>query len=410
SIAVLPFVNQNTDDNARLLSDAITDSIINNLSRLSNLDVKPRSAVLRFSNREVEPKEVAKELNVHAVLTGRIVQLGDELSVSVALVDTHDNRHLWGELYKRKIADLLLIQQEISRAVSNELSLKLSGDEKLRLDAHQLYLKGRNAWSKRTAESLQEGVKHFEEATRIDPNYAPAYAGLADCYNMLVIYSVLPSKETFPKAREAAEKALELDSGLAEAHAALAFIYHQWEWNWIEAEREFKLAIELKPSYAPAHQWYSSLLAVTGRTEEAIAEAKRAQELEPFSLIVSSHLGWINYLARRYDQAIEQAQQKLKLDPNFFPAHRYQALAYQSQGKHDQAIAGFQKALSLSRGSTLLKAELAHAYAVAGKRREAQAALDELHQLSASHHLSPFHLALIYTGLGEKDRAIELLN
>jgi eukaryotic-like serine/threonine-protein kinase len=410
SIAVLPFINQNTDDNARLLSDAITDSIINNLSRLSNLNVKPRNAVQRFSNREVELKDVAKELSVHAVLTGRVVQHGDELSVSVALVDTHDNRHLWGEVYKRKIADLLLIQQEISRAVSNELSLKLSGDEKLRLEAHQLYLKGRNAWSKRTAESLQEGIKYFEDATRTDPSYAPAYAGLADCYNMLVNYSVLPSKEAFPKARRAAEKALELDQDLAEAHAALAFINHQWEWDWIEAEREFKLAIDSKPNYAPAHQWYSSLLAGTGRTEEAIAEAKRAQELEPFSLIVSSHLGWINYLARRYDQAIEQAQQKLKLDPNFFPAHRYQALAHQAQGKHDLAIAGFQKALSLSRGSPLLKAELAHAYAIAGRRKEAQAALDELQQLSVSRHFSPSHLALIYTGLGENDRAIELLN
>ncbi|MCI0338059.1 MAG: protein kinase [Acidobacteria bacterium] len=412
SIAVLPFVNKKTDDNARMLSDAITDSIINSLSQLSNLNVKPRSAVLRYSDREqeVDAKEVANDLDVHAVLTVRVAQLSDELSVSVALVDARKNRHLWGAQYKRRIADLLLIPQEISGAVSEELRLKLSGDEKRRLDAYQLYLKGRNAWSKRTAESIQEGISYFEKATEIDPSYAPAYAGLADCYNMLVNYSVLPAKETFPKAREAAEKALNLDQGLAEAHAALAFIHYQWEWNWLEAEREFKFSIDLNPSYAPAHQWYSSLLLVTGRIEEAVAEAKRAQELEPFSLIISSHLGWINYLARRYESAIEHAREKLKLDPNFFPAHRYQALAFEAQGKYKDALPEFQKALSLSRGSTLLKAELGHAYAVAGKRKEALQSLEELQQLSGQRHISPYHLALIYTGLGEKDRAIELLN
>jgi serine/threonine-protein kinase len=418
SIAVLPFINQSggqggsqgSNDQAQVLSDAITDSIINNLSQLSNLNVKPRSAVLRFSGREVDAKEVAKILDVHAVLTGRIVQRGDDLWVTVALVNAREDRQLWGEQYNRKIADLLLIQQEISRSVSDELRLKLSGDEKRRLDAYQLYLKGRNAWSKRTAEGIQEGVRYFEQATQVDPSYAPAYAGLADCYNMLVNYSVLSGKEAFPKAKEAAIKALDLDQGLAEAHAAMAFYHFQWEWNWFEAEREFKRAIELKPSYAPAHQWYSSLLAVTGRLDEAIDEARRAQELEPFSLIVSSHLGWVSYLARRYDDSIEQAQQKLKLDPTFFAAHRYQALAYESKGRYKEAIAEFQKALSLSRGSTLLKAELGHSYAVAGQRKEARQSLDELHQLSGQRHVSPYHLALIYAGLGEKDQAIEFLN
>jgi serine/threonine-protein kinase len=414
SIAVLPFVIQNTEPNAgvdaQLLSDAITDSIINNLSQLANLNVKSRGSVLRFRGREVDPQEVAKALDVHAVLTGRILQRGDDLQVSVALVDAHDNRHLWGEQYNRKIADLLLIQQEIARDVSDKLRLKLSGEEKRRMDAHQLYLKGRNAWNKRTAESIREGVGYFEQATRIDPTYAPAYAGLADCYNMLFIYSALPSKEASPKAKEAAEKALELDQNLAEAHAALAFIHFQWEWNWFDAEREFKRAIGLKPNYGPAHQWYSSLLAVTGRTGEALAEAKRAQELDPFSLIVSSHLSWINYVARNHNQAIEQARQIIKLDPNFFPARRYLALAYEDQRKFDEAIAEFQRAVSLSRGSALLKSELGHAYAVAGKRKEAQQLIEELRQLVPERRASPYHLALIHAGLGEKDRAIELLN
>ncbi len=418
SIAVLPFVNQSDDPNAgpesaaeaQLLSDAITDSIINNLSQLPNLNVKPRVAALRYRDREVDAREVAKALDVHAVLTGRIIRRGDSVQVSVALVDAHDNRHLWGEQYNRKISDLLLIQQEIAGHVSDNLRLKLSGQEKRRLEAHQLYLKGRNAWRKRTAEAIQEGVKLFEQAAQADPSYAAAYAGLADCYNMLINYSVIPATEAFPKAKEAAEKALALDENLAEAHAARAFIYFQWEWNWIESEREYRRAIELKPNYATARQWYSSLLAILGRTDEALAEARRARELEPFSLIVVSHPAWINYLARNSQATIDEANQTLKLDPNFFPARRYMALAHQLQGRYNDAIAEFQKAASLSRGSMLVKAELGHAYALAGRRGDALREIDELRTLAGARHVSPFHFALIYTGLGEKDRAIELLN
>ena len=409
SIAVLPFATlKNADENARMLSDAITVSIINNLTQLSTLNVKPRSAVLKFTGDD-DAIAVAKALNVHAVLSGRIVQGADDISVDVALVDARDNRNLWGEQYKRKIADLLLIQQEISLVVSEKLRLKLSGDEKKRLDAQQQYLKGRNEWRKRTSDNLREGIRYFEEATKIDPSYAPAYAGLADCYNMLGNYSVLPNKEASPKAMEAAQKALDLDETLAEAHAAMAFTYYQYNWNWVESEREFRRAIDLKPNYAPAHQWYSSLLAVTGRIDEAIAEAKQAQNLEPFSLIIKSHLGLIYFLARRNEAAIDHVRETLKLDPNFFPAHRYMALAYQGQGKNIEAIGEFEKALSLSRGSTLMKAELGYAYAVAGRRSEAQSALDELQQLSSTGHISTYHLAMIYIGLGQKDRALEML-
>ncbi|MCI0664551.1 MAG: protein kinase [Acidobacteria bacterium] len=410
SIAVLPFgTANNADENARMLSDAITVSIINNLTQLSSLNVKPRSAVLKY-NGDVDAIEVAKALNVHAVLSGRIVKGADDILVDVALVDARDNRNLWGDQYKRKIADLLLLQQEISAIVSEKLRLKLSGDEKKRLAAQQLYLKGRNEWRKRTSDNIREGIRYFEEATKIDPSYAPAYAGLADCYNMLGNYSVLPSKEAHPQAYEAAQKALELDESLAEAHAAMAFIHYQWNWNWREAEREFKRAIELKPNYAPARQWYSSLLAVTGRIDEAISEAKQAQDLEPFSLIINAHLGWIYFLARNYENGMKQAEESLKLDPEFFASHRYMALAYHGQGKYNEAIGEFEKALSLSRGSTLLRAELGYAYAVAGKRNEAQAALEELQQMSGTRHISPYHLAMIHIGLGQKDRALELLN
>jgi eukaryotic-like serine/threonine-protein kinase len=412
SIAVLPFDSQSTDGDARMLGDAITDSIINSLSQLNNLSVRPRSAVQKFAGNEdkVNAREVANALDVHAVLRGRVSQRGDELSVSVALEDAREVRHLWGHQYTRKIADMLLLQQEIARDVSEKLRLKMSDDQKRRQEAYQLYLKGRNEWRKRTSEAIQEGIGYFERAIQEDPSYAPPYAGLADCYNMLAYYGRLPGMDAYPKARDAAMKALSLDQGLAEAHAALAFIHYQWEWNWSEAESEFKRAIEFKPNYAPAHQWYSSFLAAMGRMDEAISEGNRAAELEPFSVSVSTHPEWINYLKRRYEEVIKHSNQRLKFYPNSFFALRYQALAYEALGKHEEAIELLRRAVSNTRGIPLLISDLGHSYAVAGRRKEALASLEELQQLSGQRHISSFHLGLIYTGLGDKDRAFEMLN
>ncbi len=413
SIAVLPFVTQNDDPQAgsdtAALGDAITDSIINNLSQLPNLDVKPRVAVQRYKDREVDPREVASTLDVHAVLTGRIIRRGDDLQVTIALVDAPDNRNLWGEQYNRKISDLLLIQQEIASNVSDNLRLKLSGQEKRLLEARQLYLKGRNAWNKRTADNIQEGAKLFEKAIEIDPNYAAAYAGLADCYSMLVNYSVLPGSEAFPKAKDAAEKALALDENLAEAHAARAFIYFLWEWNWAEAGREYRRAIQLNPNYSSARQWYASLLAVVGQTDEALEEAKQARKLDSFSPIIASHPAWINYLSRNAEGAIREARQALKLDPNFFPSRRYLSLGYDLQGKYNDALAELQRAVSSATKSTLVKSELGYAYAKAGRREDALRVMDELLRSPGERRVSPFHFALIHIGLGENDRAIDLL-
>jgi serine/threonine-protein kinase len=413
SIAVLPFVAQNDDPQAgsdtAALGDAIADSIINNLTQLPNLDVKPRGAVLAYKGREVDPREVGNALDVHAVLTGRIIRRGDTLQVIVSLADTRDNRNLWGEQYNRKISDLLLIQQEIASSVSEKLRLKLSGEEKRRIEAQHLYLKGRNAWSKRTADNIQEGAKLFEQAIQVDPNYAAAYAGLADCYSMLVNYSVLPGSEAFPKAKDAAEKALALDENLAEAHAARAFIYFLWEWNWAEAGREYRRAIELNPDYSSARQWYSSLLAVIGQTDEALEEAKQARKLDPFSPIVASHPAWISYLSRNAEATVREARQALKLDPNFFPSRRYLALGYDLQGKYNDALTELQRAVSSATKSTLVKSELGYAYAKAGRREDALRVIDELQRSPGERRVSPFHFALIYIGLGENDRAIELL-
>ena len=413
SIAVMPLLIQNDDPQAvsdtTALGDAITDNIINDLSQLPKLVVKSRGAVLRYQGREVDPREVGRDLDVHAVLTGRIMRRGDAVEIRVNLDDARDSRRLWGKQYNRKISDLLLIQQEIASDVAENLRLKLSGKEKARLEAQQFYLKGRAAWNKRTADNILEGVKLFEQAIRIDPDYAAAYAGLADCYNILSNYSVMPPKEAFPKAKEAAEKALEIDPNLSEAHTARAFIYFMWEWDWAEAGREYRQAIELKPNYSPARQWYSSLLAATGRIDEALDVVKKAREIDPFSPSIAAHTSWISYLARDAESAIRKARQAFKLDPNFFPAQRYLALGYGLQGRYNEAVTEFERALSLSPGSMLAKSDLGYAYAKAGRRGDALRLIDEMQRSPGQRRASPFHLALVYIGLGENDQAIKLL-
>jgi tetratricopeptide (TPR) repeat protein len=282
------------------------------------------------------------------------------------------------------------------------------------LEAYRLYLKGRNAWNKRTREGMQQGIEYFQQAINADPNYAAAYAGLADCYNMQVIYGVSEPKDGFPKAKEAAVKALEMDETLAEAHTSLAFIKFRWDRDRVEAEREFQLAIKHKANYAPAHQWYSSYLVALERFDEAVAEARRTSELEPLSFTASSHLGWILYLSGRNDEAITQCTKILSLDPNSFPARRYLGLAYEQKGMYPQAIDQFQQGVKLS-GSPLMLALLGHAYAVSGKTKDAQQVLSDLHDLSESHdansrrYVSPYTVAAIYTGLGDKDQAFKWL-
>jgi tetratricopeptide (TPR) repeat protein len=284
----------------------------------------------------------------------------------------------------------------------------LNVEEQKQLEAYRFYLKGRNAWNKRTEEGLQQGIDFFQKAIDIDSNYAPAYAGLADCYNMLVVYGVRQPNDGFPKAKDAAIKALEIDETLAEAHTSLAFTKFRWDRDRVEAEREFQLAIRYKPTYAPAHQWYSSFLVALERFDEAIAEAKRTQELEPLSFTASSHLGWILYLSGKNDEAIQVCSKILELDPNIFPARRYLGLAYEQKGMYQKAIAEFEKGVKLS-GSPLMLALLGHAYAASGKTAEARQVLGELRDLQDRRYVSPYTVAAIYTGLGDKDQAFKWL-
>jgi eukaryotic-like serine/threonine-protein kinase len=416
SIAVLPFVNTSADPNTEYLSDGITDSLINSLSQLPNLRVMSRNSVFRYKGREIDAQAAGRDLSVQAVLTGRVVQHGDTLSISAELIDTQDNRHIWGEQYNRKLTDIFTVQEEIASEISERLRLRLSGEEKKRLtkrytentEAYQLYLKGRYYWNKRTGETLRKGVEHFQQAIEKDPSYALAYAGLADSYILLGVYNVLPPKEAYPLAKAAAMRALEMDETLAEAHVSLASVMGDYDWERTRAEREYTRAIELNPNYATAHQWYAELLSQMGRHEEAIIQIKQAKELDPLSLIINSVEGWLYYLARQPDQAIEQCRKVTEMDPNFSVVHVYLGRALAFKGEYEQAIAELQTAIRLDEDSWTL-ASLGHTYAIAGRREEALKLLNRLKELSTRRHVSPYHIAAIHAGLNEKEQAFEWL-
>ena len=350
---------------------------------------------------------------------GRVTQHGDNLSISAELVDVRDNSRIWGEQYSRRLSDILQVQAEISREISDKLRLKLTGEEQELVakrytesaEAYQLYLKGRFYWNKRNEESLKRGIDYFQQAIDKDPNFALAYTGLADSYSALgsVAISGLPPREAMVKMKFAAQKALELDDTLAEAHTSLADARFRGDWDWPGAEREFRRALELKPNYAEGHAWYSQYLVAMGRFEESIAEGKRAQELDPVSPSISRTLGFDYYFARRYDQAVEEYQRALELDPNFFFAHWLLGLAYARQSMFEQAIAESRKAVELSGHGPGALGGLGYVYAVSGRRDEARQVLDELKELAKRRYVSPNSVAAIYSLLGEKDAAFEWL-
>jgi serine/threonine-protein kinase len=417
SLAVLPLVNASNDANMEYLSDGITESIINALSQLPRLRVVARSTVFRYKGHEVDAQEVGRELGVRAVLTGRVRHLGDVLMIGTELIDVQNDAHLWGEHYNRKLADIFEVQEEIAREISEKLRVKLTGKAREQLakrhtenaEAYKLYLKGRFHWNKRTRESLKKGIEYFRRAIEKDSNYALAYTGLADCYNSLSRFGWLSPDEAMPKAKEAAEKALEIDANLAEAHNSRAFVAENYEWLWSVAEREYKRAIELNPNYATAHQWYGEYLATIGRFEEGLEQLKQAEQLDPLSLIINSDLGLPYFFARQYDRAIEQWQKTVELDPEFWLAHYALALVYEQKGMYSEAITESKRALNLFSDGPWVLAGLGHIYALSGKRDEAYQILDELMERAKKSYISPFDLALIHAGLGEKDEAITWL-
>jgi serine/threonine protein kinase/tetratricopeptide (TPR) repeat protein len=417
SIAVLPFVNQNHDADSEYLSDGVTESIINSLTQLPNLKVIARSSVFHYKGKESDPLTVGKELGVRAVLTGRITQRGDNITISTELTDVRDNKQLWGEQYERKASDLMSLQRDIAGQIANNLRLKISGEEHNRMmkhytenpEAYQAYLKGRYYWNKRTEVGLKKGIEYFQQAVDLDPAYALAYTGLADSYGLLPFSSATPTSEVGQKARAAAARAIELDPNLAEAHSSLADVMELYDWDFSGSEREFQRAIELNPNYATAHHWYADLLDYLGRPEEAKREILRAHQLDPLSLIISHTVGGILLDGRDYDQAIEQFKKTLEIDPNFPVTHQYLALAYGRSGKYEDAIIEMNKAIALAGRRPVYVANLGYIHALSGRTAEANKMLEELMGRAKTEYVSPYDIASVYAGLGDREKALAWL-
>jgi eukaryotic-like serine/threonine-protein kinase len=416
SIAVLPLVNSSGDPNTEYLSDGITESLIDSLSQIPRLRVMSPATIRTYKGREVDPRDVGHNLHVVAVLQGRVTKFGDALRIKVDLVNTNDGTELWGEEYNTKMADLLGTQTNISKEIVNKMQIRLTGDEEKLLtrpaavnpEAYQLYLKGRYFSEKFTNEGVNKGIEYFHQAIELDPNYALAYEGLSYAYFTRVDLFSSPL-ESMPKANEAARKALQLDDTLAEAHTDLAIVQFWYDYDWRAAEREFGRAIELRPNYAHAHEYYGWDLISVGRTEEGIKESKRAVELDPLSTEVGMTDGASSYYAHQYDPAIEQLRKTLEMDPNSWFAHMFLGLSYEANGDLPHAIAECQKAMETEETPPWPSAELAHAYAMSGRKREAEEILKQLKERSRQTYVPAYNFAEIYIGLGDKEQAMTFL-
>jgi len=419
SIAVLPFENRSSDAETEYLSDGLAESLIYRLSQLPNLRVTPTSVAFRYKGKQADAAKAGNELGVSAVLVGRITQRGDNLTISAELVDVRNSKLLWGEQYDRKMSDLLAIQREIAREIVDRLKLKVSGEEKGLAkhytesnEAYQLYLKGRFYWNKRTEEGMKKSLDYYQQAIQTDPNFALAYSGLADTYDLLGApdaTGALAPDEAMGKAKAAALKALEIDESLAEPHVSLAHVKYYYDRDFPTAEREYRRAIELNPTYPTAAQWYAVFLMSVGRFDEALVQNRRAQELEPLSLPINMTLGWVLLTARRNDESVDQLRKTLEMDPNFVLTHHRLGMVYEQQGKYEDAISEYKQVLNLTAGKPLGNLALAHAYAMAGKRAEAQKILAELLETSRERYVSPATIATIYVALGDKEQAFAWL-
>ena len=414
SIAVLPFVNKSGDANSEYLSDGLAESLIYRLSQLPNLKVSPTSSVIRYKNQQTDVAKIAGELGVDAVMTGRLAQIGDSLTISVELVDVRKNKLLWGEQYERKMSDLLATQREIAAAIAEKLQLKLGGDQSKGItkkytdnnEAYQLYLKGRFHFAKRSREDVLKAVDYFGQAIQLDPNFALAYARVAEAYNQMPIYPYLSAKEAGPKALAAAKRALEIDPSLPEAHAALGNTLVHYERNWPEAERAFKRAIELDPNNASAHYRYGTeYLVVLGRTEEAVAEVRRAIEIEPLDLNMLANLARVYLYGKQPARALEEVKKSSELDPNFVVGRFILGMAYNANGLYADTIALTENALKTDPNSQFMLLVRGYAYARAGRRAEAEATINRFTELSTTGPVNWSFVAAIYAGLGEKDKA-----
>ncbi len=418
SLAILPLANETGEPQAEYLSDGITESIINSLSQLPRLRVVPRTTVFRYKGRDADPFAVGHELNVRAVVTGRVLLVGGLLVVSAELVDVALESQVWGERYRHKHEDIFTLQERISEEISAKLRLRLSGEDRRRLRtrytesaaAYDLYLKGRYFLNRRTTEWIRRAVQNFQEATALDPAYALAYAGLADAYAFLASSTgEQPPTEFYPKAAAAAGKALELDEGLAEAHTSLGFYHLLYEWDFPASEAHFRRAVELQPTYANAHDGYSFYFKATAQHERALRACREAQKLDPLSLFAGVSLAWAFYFARDYAAAVAENRRALELDPRFIFAHWNLGVALAQAGAFGEAAAALERAVEHSGGGLTFRAHLGYVYALAGRRREAELLLEEFERLSATRYVAAYYSAIIHLGLGDDGRALDLL-
>ncbi|HET9917000.1 MAG TPA: FlgO family outer membrane protein, partial [Candidatus Binatia bacterium] len=413
SIAVLPFVNASGNADVEPLSDGMTETLIGSLSQLPRLNVKARSSVFRYKGKEFDLPKIARELKVQAILTGRVAQRGDQLTLSLELVDTQTENAIWGEQYNRRLADLVTLQNEIARDVSSKLKTKLSGADERKLaktyttnaEAYKHYLQGRFHWNKREEKEFWKAVEYFNQAVALDPNYALAYAGLADAYALLSSFSFMPPAEAIPKAREFARRALSLDDSLAEPHTTLGYVSSQHDYDFAEAERELKRAIDLNPNYGTAHQWYGEVLTYGGRFDEAFAEFRRGLEIEPLSLPINWDFGRCLYMSRRYDESLAQLKKTIELDNGFARAHRALAELYRIKKDYANALEENARFFEL-RGEPQNAVLLRESFAKDGWNGYLRLVTAENSPLKENN----WQVARAYVELGEKDKAFGELN
>jgi TolB-like protein/Tfp pilus assembly protein PilF len=414
SLAVLPFTNASADPNVEYLSDGLTESLISSLSQLPNLTVRPRTSVFGYKAKDLDVQKIAGELHVAAIVTGRVMQHGDSLNVSAELIDTKNNRSLWSDQYDRKLSDALNVQREISGEISTRLREKLTGEEKKRLskdgtndpEAYQLYLKGRYYWDKRTPESLAKAKDYFQQAIDKDPNYVLAYVGMAEYYYALPDYTYTSIKETNPKLKAAADKALALDDSQAEAHAMLAGAYDN-DWEWAAAEREYERALQLDPNNSRNHVLYGLHFVTLGKMDESIAQMQRALQLDPLNLNAMTNLGASYFSARRYEEAIAQLNKVLEIDPDYAGAYQFLSLIYEAQGKYDLWLDEAEKSAALNKDADALAVYKAARleYAKAGYRAANRRITEVLQEQSKRIYIDPELIASAYIASGDKDKA-----
>jgi non-specific serine/threonine protein kinase len=417
SVAVLPFENVGAQPELEYLSDGITEVLISSLSRKPGLKVIARSTVFHYKGRIGDAVNIGKQLGVSSVVTGRVLQRGNVIRIGVELVDVGDGWQLWGEQYRRSVDEILFVEDEIPKEIVAHLQQELGSDglesshkaQTTSLEAFHLYLKGRHHWNKRTGEALRKAISYFNQAIETDPGYALAHAGLADCYVPLGYWTFLAPQDAFPKAKAAAEKALQLDRTIAEAHTVLGGVNVCFEWRWEQGEGNLKRAIELNPNYPRAHQMYAELLTVMGEFDKASSEAKCAIELDPLAPAAYFAAGLAMYCARQYAQALGECEKALDIDPDFFPAHLMAGLVFEREGRFDDAIESLEKASRASGGSVLVRAVLSGTFAFAGREDDARAVLRELEQGSAEKYVSPIPVAVALAALGESEAAFARL-